>query len=135
MGVFSITSKDILIKNKFFNSKKTLEERINLNFDAISLFICICFCTKYRQLMIQRNVLAIETYWDNIEKMLWNRFELIMKLHNNSIRQLDVRKMSVDTRPHYVSLIIIFYVSLAIPSRLEGTLKQKFFKFNLAFLR
>uniref|UniRef100_A0A914KHZ0 Vacuolar protein sorting-associated protein 52 homolog n=1 Tax=Meloidogyne incognita TaxID=6306 RepID=A0A914KHZ0_MELIC len=81
---------------------KTLEERINLNYDAISLFICICFCTKYRQLMISRGVLAIETYWENVEKMLWDRFEVVMKSHNESIRQLDVRKMTVDTRPHYV---------------------------------
>nr|CAD2127548.1 unnamed protein product [Meloidogyne enterolobii] len=81
---------------------KTLEERINLNYDAISLFICICFCTKYRQLMVSRGVLAIETYWENVEKMLWDRFEVVMKSHNESIRQLDVRKMTVDTRPHYV---------------------------------
>jgi len=58
--------------------------------------------------MISRGVLAIETYWENVEKMLWDRFEVVMKSHNESIRQLDVRKMTVDTRPHYVCFLFFF---------------------------
>jgi hypothetical protein len=80
-----------------------LEERIAINYDAISLFLCICFCTKYRELMIERGVVAIDGYWDGLEKMLWARLEAVMIGHNESVRQLDVRKMPVDTRPHYVS--------------------------------
>jgi len=61
--------------------------------------------------MISRGVLAIETYWENVEKMLWDRFEVVMKSHNESIRQLDVRKMTVDTRPHYVCFFFFFFLN------------------------
>uniref|UniRef100_A0A914Z5Q9 Vacuolar protein sorting-associated protein 52 homolog n=1 Tax=Panagrolaimus superbus TaxID=310955 RepID=A0A914Z5Q9_9BILA len=83
---------------------KTFEERIAANYDAISLFLCICLCTKYCELMDDRSVVSIDGYWDNIAKMLWYRLEAIMNSHNESVRNLDVKKLStpIDTRPHYV---------------------------------
>lgn len=126
--------RKFLLLNKIFFSffQKTLEERINLNYDAISLFICICFCTKYRQLMISRGVLAIETYWENVEKMLWDRFEVVMKSHNESIRQLDVRKMTVDTRPHYVCFYFFFLIFLKF--FFEGKKRDFFGVYLLMFI-
>uniref|UniRef100_A0AC34GWI9 Vacuolar protein sorting-associated protein 52 homolog n=1 Tax=Panagrolaimus sp. ES5 TaxID=591445 RepID=A0AC34GWI9_9BILA len=83
---------------------KTFEERITANYDAISLFLCICLCTKYSELMDDRSVVSIDGYWNNITKMLWSRLEAIMTSHNESVRNLDVKKLSspIDTRPHYV---------------------------------
>ena len=98
--------KKIKIKKKL---QKMLDERVAANYDAISLFLCLCFCTKYRELMLDRGVVAIEGYWDSLEQMLWRRLEAVMAAHNESVRQLDVRKMPVDTRPHYVSEFLNFF--------------------------
>lgn len=69
--------------------------------------------------MAERNVISIEwylmvnffflifSYWENVIKLLWNRFEAIMNAHNESVRNLDVKKLQipVDSRPHYVSFM------------------------------
>ncbi|KAI6191229.1 Vacuolar protein sorting-associated protein 52-like protein [Aphelenchoides bicaudatus] len=83
---------------------KSIEERIATNWDAISLFLCICLCTKYSELMAERCVVSIDTYWQTVAKNLWTRFEIIMNMHNESVRAMDPRKAqpAVDTRPHYV---------------------------------
>uniref|UniRef100_A0A915DQV1 Vacuolar protein sorting-associated protein 52 homolog n=1 Tax=Ditylenchus dipsaci TaxID=166011 RepID=A0A915DQV1_9BILA len=83
---------------------KALEEKITINYDAISLFLCICLCTKYSELMDSRSVVSIDGYWQSLTKLLWARLEMVMNKHNDSVRNLDVRKLQVpvDTRPHYV---------------------------------
>uniref|UniRef100_A0A914HU87 Vacuolar protein sorting-associated protein 52 homolog n=1 Tax=Globodera rostochiensis TaxID=31243 RepID=A0A914HU87_GLORO len=81
---------------------KLLEEKIAVNFDAISLFLCICFCAKFRELMIDRAVVPIDDYWDTLGRFLWGRLDAVMTAHNDSVRAIDVRKMPVDSRPHYV---------------------------------
>ncbi|KAI1730474.1 vps52 / sac2 family domain-containing protein [Ditylenchus destructor] len=83
---------------------KALEDKIATNYDAISLFLCICLCTKYSELMAERSVVSIDGYWESLTKTLWARFEAVMNMHNDSVRNLDVRKLQVpvDTRPHYV---------------------------------
>uniref|UniRef100_A0A914CG91 Vacuolar protein sorting-associated protein 52 homolog n=1 Tax=Acrobeloides nanus TaxID=290746 RepID=A0A914CG91_9BILA len=83
---------------------KAIEEKVTVNYDAISLFLCICLCTKYCELMSERSVVSIDGFWENIAKMLWLRFEAVMNMHNESVRNLDVRKLQtpVDTRPYYV---------------------------------
>lgn len=35
---------------------KDLEQRIALNFDAISLYLCIRLCDKFRNLLIEREI-------------------------------------------------------------------------------
>ncbi|KAH7698689.1 vacuolar protein sorting-associated protein 52, partial [Aphelenchoides avenae] len=84
---------------------KTLEERIAVNYDAISLFLCICLCTKYSELMSERSVVSIDGYWESVAKLLWSRFEAVMNAHNDSVRSFDVRKTQtpIDTRPHYIT--------------------------------
>lgn len=54
--------------------------------------------------MEERSVVAIDGYWDALERMLWLRLEAVMNLHNESVRNFDVKKLTtpVDTRPHYV---------------------------------
>ncbi|TKR81701.1 hypothetical protein L596_015532 [Steinernema carpocapsae] len=83
---------------------KILQEKITINYDAISLYICICLCSKYYDLMSEREVPPIDGYWDSILRLLWGRFEAVMLMHNESVRNLDVQKLAtpVDTRPHYV---------------------------------
>uniref|UniRef100_A0A7E4W8C4 Vacuolar protein sorting-associated protein 52 homolog n=1 Tax=Panagrellus redivivus TaxID=6233 RepID=A0A7E4W8C4_PANRE len=83
---------------------KSLEERVAINYDAISLFLCICLCTKYSEIMDDRSVVSIDGYWESIARMLWLRLEAVMNSHNESVRALDGKKLAtpIDTRPHYV---------------------------------
>ncbi|MCP9265091.1 Vacuolar protein sorting-associated protein 52-like [Dirofilaria immitis] len=83
---------------------KSCEEHISSNYDAISLYICIGLCSKYKELMIERKVPALESYWETLNCTLWNRFNVVMGLHNSSLRELDVHKMQLqpDTHPHYI---------------------------------
>ncbi|VDN06583.1 unnamed protein product [Thelazia callipaeda] len=83
---------------------KSCEEHISVNFDAISLYICICLCSKYKELMAERGVPTLENYWETLSCTLWFRFDIVMNLHNTSLHDLDVRKMQLlpDTRPHYI---------------------------------
>ncbi|KAK0406157.1 hypothetical protein QR680_018400 [Steinernema hermaphroditum] len=83
---------------------KMLQEKIAVNYDAISLYICICLCSKYYDLMAKREVPPLDGYWDSVLRLLWTRFDTVMEMHNESVRNLDVQKLAtpVDTRPHYV---------------------------------
>uniref|UniRef100_A0A915Q7R8 Vacuolar protein sorting-associated protein 52 homolog n=1 Tax=Setaria digitata TaxID=48799 RepID=A0A915Q7R8_9BILA len=86
------------------NERKSCEEHISSNYDAISLYICISLCAKYKNLMIERGVPALESYWETLNYTLWHRFDVVMNLHNSSLRDLDVHKMQPqpDTHPHYI---------------------------------
>ncbi|KAF8386907.1 vps-52 [Pristionchus pacificus] len=80
------------------------DDRISTNFDAISLYVCICLCDKLQSLLKQRNVPSLAVYWDAISNQLWVRFDQLMAMHNESVRAIDVRKLQppLDTRPHYI---------------------------------
>ncbi|KAK6112916.1 Vps52 / Sac2 family protein [Brugia pahangi] len=83
---------------------KSCEEHISSNYDAVSLYICIGLCSKYKELMIERGVPALESYWETLNCALWHRFDVVMGLHNSSLRDLDAHKMQLqpDTHPHYI---------------------------------
>lgn len=83
---------------------KSTEERVIVNFDAISLWLCLGICQRYEQVMRERGVACVDSYWENMRQMLWVRLEAVMQSHNESLRNLDVRRLQapVDTRPHYV---------------------------------
>ncbi|VDD97491.1 unnamed protein product, partial [Enterobius vermicularis] len=83
---------------------KTCEEHISGNYDAISLFLCICLCSKYSQLMVERGVPFLDGYWETLTRTLWHRLDTVMKLHNDSVRAIDVKKLvpEPDTRPHHI---------------------------------
>lgn len=42
--------------------QKSCEERILANYDAISLYLCICLCAKYSELMVERGIPAMDGY-------------------------------------------------------------------------
>ncbi|VDK67799.1 unnamed protein product [Litomosoides sigmodontis] len=86
------------------NERKSCEEHISCNYDAISLYICIGLCQKYKELMIERGVPALESYWETLNCTLWHRFDIVMELHNSSLHDLNVHKMQLqpDTHPHYI---------------------------------
>lgn len=56
----------------------------------------------------QPNIICVRAcvccrYWEAVLEMLWPRFELILEMNIQSIRNTDPQKLGVlDTRPHYV---------------------------------
>ncbi|XP_003748088.1 vacuolar protein sorting-associated protein 52 homolog [Galendromus occidentalis] len=73
-------------------------------FDSIALFLCIHVVHKLRILMHQRNVPVLDSYWDVLVANIFPRFETILRLNINSIRDCDPSKLgSIDNRPHYIT--------------------------------
>src|SRR5690242_19902005 len=105
---------------------RSFDEKIAFNFDAISLYLCVCLCEKFQQLLVEREIPPMNgyfhhffglnplkfRYWDAVSNLLWIRLDQVMQMHNESVKTLDVKKMQppVDTRPHYVSS----YLPLAV---------------------
>uniref|UniRef100_A0AC35TUH8 Vacuolar protein sorting-associated protein 52 homolog n=1 Tax=Rhabditophanes sp. KR3021 TaxID=114890 RepID=A0AC35TUH8_9BILA len=98
-----VMGKSIGFFSQFFTDK------VQSNFDAISLYICICLCRKLKQLLIEREINSFDGYWQSLENVFWNRFEGVMCRHNESLRNYDfksqtnVKKLINDnTKPHHV---------------------------------
>ncbi|CAB3399212.1 unnamed protein product [Caenorhabditis bovis] len=85
---------------------KCCEEQIVLNWDAISLHLCLALCEKFRKLLIEREVPPVSGYWETLSNILWVRLDLVMSAHNESVKSLDLKKLqsngALDARPHYV---------------------------------
>jgi len=60
-----LVSKKIFILHNLIE-QKSIEEKVLINFDAISLFLCICLCTKYCELMGERSVISIDGSFLNL---------------------------------------------------------------------
>ncbi|KAK6046784.1 Vps52 / Sac2 family protein [Cooperia oncophora] len=80
------------------------DERIAVNFDCISLHLCICLCDKFHRLLTEREIPSMSGYWEAISNQLWTRLAQVMQMHNDSVKALDVKRMQtpIDTRPHYI---------------------------------
>ncbi|KAK6049527.1 hypothetical protein COOONC_12968 [Cooperia oncophora] len=84
---------------------RAFDERIAVNFDCISLHLCICLCDKFHRLLTEREIPSMSGYWEAISNQLWTRLAQVMQMHNDSVKALDVKRMQtpIDTRPHYVN--------------------------------
>ena len=86
-----------------FCFKKHMDTYTNDCFDSIALFLCIHIVHRYRVIMLKRNVPALEKYWDTLLEMLYPRFEYVLQLNIQSIRDCDPARLGqIDCRPHYV---------------------------------
>ncbi|KAK6746746.1 hypothetical protein RB195_000172 [Necator americanus] len=83
---------------------RAFDEKIAINFDCISLHLCICLCDKFHRLLAEREIPSMSGYWETISNQLWTRLAHVMQMHNDSVKALDVKRMQtpVDTRPHYI---------------------------------
>lgn len=73
-------------------------------YDSIALFICLHLIHQYRLLSHKRAVPALDGHWDQLLKMIWPRFEYVVRLNIQSIQECDPPKMStIDVRPHYIT--------------------------------
>ncbi|XP_067131774.1 vacuolar protein sorting-associated protein 52 homolog [Centruroides vittatus] len=73
-------------------------------YDSIAIFLCIHLIHRYQLLMHKRIVPALDKYWEALFQLLWPRFEYILQLNIQSIRDCDPQKLgSIDMRPHYIT--------------------------------
>ncbi|XP_076862409.1 vacuolar protein sorting-associated protein 52 homolog [Brachyhypopomus gauderio] len=73
-------------------------------YDSIAVFLCIHIILRFKAITAKRNIPALDKYWEAVLEMLWPRFELILEMNIQSIRNTDPQKLGVlDTRPHYIT--------------------------------
>ncbi|XP_060743232.1 vacuolar protein sorting-associated protein 52 homolog [Tachysurus vachellii] len=73
-------------------------------YDSIAVFLCIHIILRFKNITAKRNIPALDKYWEAVLEMLWPRFELILEMNIQSIRETDPQKLGVlDTRPHYIT--------------------------------
>ncbi|XP_070995309.1 vacuolar protein sorting-associated protein 52 homolog [Oncorhynchus clarkii lewisi] len=73
-------------------------------YDSIAVFLCIHIILRFRAITTKRAIPALDKYWEAVLELLWPRFELILEMNIQSIRNTDPQKLGVlDTRPHYIT--------------------------------
>uniref|UniRef100_A0A4W3J8D7 Vacuolar protein sorting-associated protein 52 homolog n=1 Tax=Callorhinchus milii TaxID=7868 RepID=A0A4W3J8D7_CALMI len=73
-------------------------------FDSIAIFLCIHVILRFKTIMAKRNIPSVDRYWGTLLDILWPRFEHVLELNIQSIRNTDPQKLgALDTRPHYVT--------------------------------
>ncbi|XP_069097988.1 vacuolar protein sorting-associated protein 52 homolog [Pleurodeles waltl] len=83
---------------------KHMDTYVSDCYDSIAIFLCIHIILRFKGIMAKRNIPAADKYWDTLLEILWPRFELILELNIQSIRNTDPQKLgSLDTRPHYIT--------------------------------
>ncbi|XP_053380589.1 vacuolar protein sorting-associated protein 52 homolog isoform X2 [Mercenaria mercenaria] len=83
---------------------KSMEEHINECYDSIAIFLSIHIVHRFRSIMENRGVPALERYWDSILHIMWPRFEYILVLNIQSVRDCDPERLGhIDVRPNYIT--------------------------------
>ncbi|XP_067111863.1 vacuolar protein sorting-associated protein 52 homolog [Osmerus mordax] len=83
---------------------KSMSTYVSDCYDSIAVFLCIHIILRFRAITVKRNIPALDKYWEAVLELLWPRFELILEMNIQSIRNTDPQKLGVlDTRPHYIT--------------------------------
>ncbi|XP_051519139.1 vacuolar protein sorting-associated protein 52 homolog [Myxocyprinus asiaticus] len=83
---------------------KNLSTYLSDCYDSIAVFLCIHIILRFRAITVKRNIPALDKYWETVLELFWPRFELILEMNIQSIRNTDPQKLGVlDTRPHYIT--------------------------------
>lgn len=83
---------------------KSMSTYVSDCYDSIAVFLCIHIILRFRAITTKRNIPALDKYWEAVLELLWPRFELILEMNIQSIRNTDPQKLGVlDTRPHYIT--------------------------------
>ncbi|KAL1491499.1 hypothetical protein ABEB36_012088 [Hypothenemus hampei] len=83
--------------------QKNAEVYIGACYDSIAIFLCFHLVLRYKIMCHKRCVPALDDYWDTLESILLPRFEYILRLNINSIRDCDVTKFNLEKGPHYIA--------------------------------
>lgn len=108
---FFMTASDVQTQ-ELFNSvfAKTLalihshfSEQFKSSYDTIAIFLCLHLVYRYREMARQRKIFVLDSYWDSMVKCLYPRFEKLVQMHINSVKNCDCEKLTgVDTMPHSI---------------------------------
>uniref|UniRef100_A0A8C9WHG1 Vacuolar protein sorting-associated protein 52 homolog n=1 Tax=Scleropages formosus TaxID=113540 RepID=A0A8C9WHG1_SCLFO len=84
---------------------KSMSTYVSDCYDSIAIFLCIHIILRFKAITAKRNIPALDNrYWEAVLELLWPRFELILEMNIQSIRDTDPQKLGVlDTRPHYIT--------------------------------
>uniref|UniRef100_A0A4W5J991 Vacuolar protein sorting-associated protein 52 homolog n=1 Tax=Hucho hucho TaxID=62062 RepID=A0A4W5J991_9TELE len=83
---------------------KSMSTYVSDCYDSIAVFLCIHIILRFRATTNKRTIPALDKYWDAVLELLWPRFELILEMNIQSIRNTDPQKLGLlDTRPHYIT--------------------------------
>ncbi|KAG9333684.1 hypothetical protein JZ751_010674 [Albula glossodonta] len=83
---------------------KSMSTYVSDCYDSIAIFLCIHIILRFRAITAKRNIPALDKYWEAVLELLWPRFEMILELNIQSIRNTDPQKLGLlDTRPHYIT--------------------------------
>ncbi|XP_059173916.1 vacuolar protein sorting-associated protein 52 homolog [Physella acuta] len=83
---------------------KMMEENIQDCYDSIGIFLSSHIIFRYQSIMAKRNIPALDRYWDSILNYLWPRFEHIVSMNIQSVRECEPSKLGhIDNRPHYIT--------------------------------
>nr|CAH7754416.1 unnamed protein product [Callosobruchus chinensis] len=84
--------------------QKNIESYVSNCYDSIAIFLCFHLVLRYKIMCHKRCVPALDQYWDHLEKeVLLPRFELIVRLNIQSIRDCDVTRFNLELGPHYIA--------------------------------
>lgn len=93
-----VFSKTLNLIHSHFN------EQFKSSFDTIAIFLCLHLVYRYREMAKKKKVMVLDHYWDSMVKCLYPRFEKLVHMHINSVKNCDCDKfVSVDTMPHSVT--------------------------------
>ncbi|XP_075437020.1 LOW QUALITY PROTEIN: vacuolar protein sorting-associated protein 52 homolog, partial [Ascaphus truei] len=83
---------------------KHMDSYVSDCYDSIAIFLCIHIILRFRGIAQRRDISAVDKYWDALLDMLWPRFQYILELNIQSIRNTDPQRLgTLDTRPHYIT--------------------------------
>lgn len=81
-----------------------LENYLFSCYDALCLLLMIKVTHSLRRLARQRKIHSLDSFLDQITRLLWPRLKTVMDGHLRSIQQADATKLAVtDLHAHYVS--------------------------------
>jgi len=83
---------------------KIVEEEFTVSYDCIGIFLCLHIVYRFRLICHKRAVPALDSYWENLVNILWTRFEYLIQLQIQSLKNCDIYKIeNCDTRPHFIT--------------------------------
>ncbi|XP_048244893.1 vacuolar protein sorting-associated protein 52 homolog isoform X2 [Haliotis rufescens] len=83
---------------------KQMEDYVNDCYDSIAIFLSIHIIYRYRSMMQKRSVPGLDRYWEALLNAMWPRFDYIMQLNIQSVRDCDPQRLRhIDVRPHYIT--------------------------------
>lgn len=81
-----------------------VSEQFKNGYDTIATFLCLHLVYRYREMARKKKIPILDPYWDITVKCLYPRFEKLVQMHAESVRNCDCDKFAnVDTLPHPIT--------------------------------